>query len=149
MVPAIAAEMPDRWRAAVYVMASTGLRLGECLGLTVDRVDFLRRTIRIDRQMVTVKGSTSFGTPKTRAGVRTIPVPETITDMLAGTRSCLAGRNARGLHAPVADRRGPHARGDRSGVGELDADGLGELRDFVACHIRVTIGRGDRESPAR
>ena len=37
---------------AVYLMASTGLRLSECLGLTVDRVDFLRRTLRVDRQLV-------------------------------------------------------------------------------------------------
>lgn len=35
-------------------MASTGLRLNECLGLTVDRVDFIRKTIRVDRQLVGV-----------------------------------------------------------------------------------------------
>lgn len=75
--------MPDRWRAAVVLMASTGLRLGECLGLTVDRVDFLRRTIRIDRQLVNTTGGATFGTPKTRSGIRDIPVPESVVEMLA------------------------------------------------------------------
>ena len=82
-VPALAEAMPDRWRAAVLLMASTGLRLGECLGLTVDRVDFLRSTIRVDRQIVALPGSFGFGTPKTRAGVRRIPVPRAVVEMLA------------------------------------------------------------------
>lgn len=79
-VPALADAMPSRWRAAVLLMASTGLRLGECMGLTVDRVDFLRRSIRIDRQLVEGGG---FGTPKTRAGVRSIPVPVAVVELLA------------------------------------------------------------------
>lgn len=83
-VPELAGAMPERWRAGVLLMASVGLRLGECLGLSVDRVDFLRRTIRVDRQLVkaTTVGS-AFGPPKTRAGVRTIPVPSHVIDMLA------------------------------------------------------------------
>ena len=64
-------------------MASTGLRLGECLGLTVDRVDFLRRTVRVDRQLTRVAGGSGFDTTKTRAAVRTIPVPPVVTDVLA------------------------------------------------------------------
>jgi len=82
-VPAITAAMPDRWRVAVLLMTSTGLRLGECLGLTVDRVDFLRRSIRIDRQLANVAGGSGFGIPKTRAGYRTIPVPAFVVEFLA------------------------------------------------------------------
>ncbi|HWL44134.1 MAG TPA: tyrosine-type recombinase/integrase [Ilumatobacter sp.] len=83
-VPRLTEAMPARWSAAVLLMASVGLRLGECLGLTVDRVDFLRRTIRVDRQLDnTAAGTGGFGPPKTRAGVRTIPVPKHITDLLA------------------------------------------------------------------
>lgn len=83
LVPALADAMPRRWRAAVLLMASTGLRLGECLGLSVDRVDFLRRTIRIDRQLTNVAGQTGWGSTKTRAGVRVIPVPQHVIDLLA------------------------------------------------------------------
>ena len=78
----IADAMPPRWRGAVLLMASTGLRLGECLGLTVDRIDFLRRTVRIDRQMANTTAGGSFGTPKTNAGVRTIPLPAVGVEML-------------------------------------------------------------------
>lgn len=82
-VEALADAMPARWRGAVLLMASTGLRLGECLGLTVDRVDFLRRTVRIDRQLANTTKGGGFGTPKTGAGVRTIPVPQVVVEMLA------------------------------------------------------------------
>ena len=37
--------MPARYKALVVLAAGTGLRQGECFGLTVDRVDLLRRTI--------------------------------------------------------------------------------------------------------
>ena len=79
-VTALAEAMPTRWRAAVLLMATTGLRLGECMGLTVDRVDFLRRTVRVDRQLV---DGGVFGTPKTRAGVRSIAVPAAVVELLA------------------------------------------------------------------
>lgn len=82
-VSTLAEAMPARWSAAVLLMASTGLRLGECLGLTVDRVNFLRRTIRIDRQLAMYDKASPFGSPKTRAGIRTIPVSRSVVDMLA------------------------------------------------------------------
>jgi len=50
------AAMPERFRALVVLAAGTGLRQGECLGLSLDRVDFLRRTLRVDQQLVTMPG---------------------------------------------------------------------------------------------
>lgn len=82
-VPAIADGMPPRLRAAVLLMAATGLRLGECTGLTVDRIDFLRRSLRVDRQLLSIDGRVSFGPPKTAAGVRSIPLPAEVVDLLA------------------------------------------------------------------
>jgi integrase len=77
--------VPDRYRALVVLAAGTGLRQGECLGLTVDRVDFLRRQISVDRQLVLPPGSGKpvFGPPKTLASYRTVPMPELVTDALA------------------------------------------------------------------
>jgi integrase len=46
---ALAEAMPERYRALVLAGAGTGLRPGELFGLTVDRVDFLGRSIRVDR----------------------------------------------------------------------------------------------------
>ncbi|NAZ80588.1 tyrosine-type recombinase/integrase [Kineococcus sp. R8] len=73
-----------RWRALVTLAAGTGMRHGECLGLTVDRVDFLRRRLVVDRQLVTVPGRDPFlAPPKTAASVRTIPLPRVVVDALA------------------------------------------------------------------
>lgn len=74
----------DRYRALLVVLAGTGLRSGEALGLTADRVDFLRRQIVIDRQLVTSVGSSpTFGPCKTESSVRTIPAPDLVLAELA------------------------------------------------------------------
>lgn len=83
-VQAVAAAMPDELRALVLVAAGTGMRQGECLGLTVDRIDFLRRTLEVDRQLLTLAGRPlAFAPPKTAASVRTIPLPQVVVDALA------------------------------------------------------------------
>lgn len=64
--------------------AGTGLRQGECFGLTIDRVDFLRRQLRVDRQLVSAQGRVPvFGPPKSKAGYRTVPLPGVVVDALA------------------------------------------------------------------
>ena len=50
-VQALAAAMPTRNRAMVVTQAGLGLRIGELLGLPADRVEFRRRTVRIDEQL--------------------------------------------------------------------------------------------------
>lgn len=76
------AAMPARWRAMIMLMAGTGLRPGEAAGVTTDRVDFLRRTLRVDRQLLLTWPPT-FGPPKTKASYRTLPLPQTVVDALA------------------------------------------------------------------
>jgi hypothetical protein len=44
----------------------------------------LRKTIRVEEQLVEVDGKVAFGHPKIRAGRRTMTVPEDINGMLAG-----------------------------------------------------------------
>ena len=76
--------MPDRYRAIVVLAAGTGLRQGECFGLTVDRVDFLRRSITVDRQLVLAgSGPPQFGPPKTEASVRSVPLPDVVATAVA------------------------------------------------------------------
>lgn len=83
-VAAIAESIEPRWSALVVAGAALGMRQGELLGLSSDRVDFLRRTIRVDRQMVTVAGRAPFLAPvKTAGSVRTIPAPQVALDALA------------------------------------------------------------------
>ena len=73
-----------RYAAAIHVAAGTGLRQGELLGLTVDQVDFLRREIIVDRQLILGgKGRNQFGPPKTSRSRRVIPVAQDIIDSIA------------------------------------------------------------------
>ncbi|MDX6245642.1 MAG: hypothetical protein QOE76_3365 [Frankiales bacterium] len=66
-------------QAIIEVAFGTGLRQAELLGLTVDRVDFLRRSVRVDQQMLTPPtggvGPRLVPYTKTAAGRRTVPMP--------------------------------------------------------------------------
>jgi len=84
VVQMIIERVPDRYRALVVLAAGTGLRQGECFGLTLDRVDFLRRQITVDRQLVLLPGSAPvLGAPKTQASYRIVPLPAVVLDALA------------------------------------------------------------------
>lgn len=61
------AEAAFPWfRVSVLLAAGAGLRQGETTGLTVDRLNLLRRSLRVDRQLVTAIGSAlALAPPKT------------------------------------------------------------------------------------
>jgi integrase len=80
----LAQAAPSALGALIVLGIATGLRSGELLGLTTDRVNFLRREVRIDRQMVYVPGHPPYlGPPKSEESDRTVPVPQFALDMLA------------------------------------------------------------------
>lgn len=81
-VLAVERHMPEHLRALITLMAGTGMRPGEATAVTLDRVDFLRRTVRVDRQLLLTRPHT-FGPPKTKASYRTIPLPQVVVDSLA------------------------------------------------------------------
>jgi integrase len=70
----------DDLGAAVITLAGSGLRIGELLGLDVSDVDFLRRTIKVERQR---SQSGVLTPPKSKSSVRTVPVGQTVIDVLA------------------------------------------------------------------
>jgi integrase len=75
-----------RYRALIVLGAGTGVRISEALGLTVDRVDFLRRKVEIDRQLIAVAEDDSpvFGPVKDKKNrPRTIPLPQVVVDELS------------------------------------------------------------------
>lgn len=81
---AIIDAAPEHSRASVILAAGTGLRVSELLGLTVDRVDFLRGVVTVDRQLVGSRaGVPRFGPPKTKGSHRTIPIPRDLVAVLA------------------------------------------------------------------
>lgn len=82
-VQTIRTHAPERFRALIDVAAGTGLRRGEVCGLTLDRIDFLRRRLTVDRQLVMSAGvPVTFGPPKTQSSIRTIPVPDVVLDQI-------------------------------------------------------------------
>lgn len=84
-IPALAEAMPERYRALVVVGAGLGLRQGEAFGLALDRVDFLRRTVRVDQQVILADKQPPELTPelKSQASYRTIPMPTVVAEALA------------------------------------------------------------------
>jgi len=72
------------FRAAVVLGAGLSLRQSEAAGVTVDRVDFLRHQVHIDRQWFTPpKGPSGFGPLKTAGSARTIPAADEVLAELA------------------------------------------------------------------
>jgi integrase len=83
-VAAVRDALPVELQALVTLAAGAGMRQGECFGLTVDRIKFLERTVRVDRQLVTLpKQAPVLAPPKTKASNRTIPLPQVVVDTLA------------------------------------------------------------------
>ena len=80
-VTALAGAVTARYRALVVLLAGSGLRIGEALGLKVTDVDFLRRTVRVERQRLQ---DGTVGPAKTAKSVRTVPLAQVVVDELAG-----------------------------------------------------------------
>jgi len=64
---------PPAYRAAI-ALGLTGLRIGEVLGLSVDRLELDRRTVTVDRQLQRIGNVNVLTTPKAEKA-RTIVVP--------------------------------------------------------------------------
>ncbi len=79
-VEAVRDKLDVRWRAIPVVLAGSGLRIGELLGLRVSDVDFLRRTIKVERQRLQ---SGEVAALKSKASRRTVPVGQVVVDALA------------------------------------------------------------------
>ena len=71
------------WKPVITVLIGTGMRIGECLGLRWQDLDFENRTISINHNFVHRRvdeesGTLHINTPKTEAGNRTIPMIEQV-----------------------------------------------------------------------
>jgi integrase len=76
--------LPEWIRVAVPLGVGVGLRQGEASGLTVDRIDFLRRTLRVDRQLVDRKmDEPVLRPPKTDSSNRTVPLAGFVVEALS------------------------------------------------------------------
>jgi integrase len=81
-VQAVVAGHPARHRAAPVLGAGCGLRQGEVLGLPLDAVDFLRRTVHVRQQIRLVGGELVYAPPK-GGREREVPLPDVVSVALA------------------------------------------------------------------
>ncbi len=87
-VSALAAACGDQGDV-VTILAFTGLRWSELVGLRVGDVDLKARRLYIRQAAPDVEGRIIVGPPKTRAAVRTVPLPQIVIDVL---KPRIAGR---------------------------------------------------------
>ncbi|MEH0841904.1 site-specific integrase [Micromonospora sp. CPCC 205711] len=87
LVARLLPAVPDRYRALVALAGGTGLRWGECTGLRWESLDLDRKTVEVVRVAVEVAGTVTIKPyPKSRAGRRTVPVPDFAVDLLTAHR---------------------------------------------------------------
>lgn len=82
-VEALAATVPDHYRAAVLVAAWSGLRPGEVFALTRQDVEASLGHVTVRRTLTEVPGQpVAFGPPKTAAGRRVVALPTFVAEAL-------------------------------------------------------------------
>ena len=77
----------DKHFPALYLIAHTGLRAGEVLGLTWEHIDVLGRTLRVRQAMVETGGGRFIAEPKSEKGRRDIPLDDASIDVLMAHRA--------------------------------------------------------------
>ena len=82
-VGAILAAADTAWRPLFAVAALAGLRLGEAAALRTGDVDFLRHTIRVERQVQRLPGGEVEIRPPKFGSERTVYIPKALTSILA------------------------------------------------------------------
>ncbi|WP_378144790.1 tyrosine-type recombinase/integrase [Cnuibacter sp. UC19_7] len=109
-VIALADNAGDR-RALVLLLAYTGLRWGEAIGLRVKDVDLVRRRVTVSENAVEVDGQIIVGTPKTHKR-RQVPFPRFMVGLL---REAIKGKGRDAL--VFSDAYGFHLRRTRVSTG--------------------------------
>ncbi|NKV30734.1 tyrosine-type recombinase/integrase [Rhodococcus hoagii] len=106
----LANEMPERWQALVLVAGFSGLRWGELVALR--RSDLTLKaddcSVTVSRAAVRMKGQFVVGAPKSRAALRTVPLPSALRPILEAHLEKFALPGRTGLVFPSASGDVPH-----------------------------------------
>jgi integrase len=78
----LAALKGHRSHLYVFTLLNTGMRRGEALALTWDDFDYTNSVIYVVKAIEWVEGKPEVKEPKTKAGIRSIPIPEELRDAL-------------------------------------------------------------------
>jgi integrase len=113
-------------RTVVLLAVMTGLRIGEILALRWGRINFVTGTLRVEETCY--KGK--FGTPKTRASRREVPLTRAVVQALLAHRTgcsntanealVFATRHGTPLASNNLRKRQLHPASQRAGLGSID-----------------------------
>jgi len=141
--------VPADRRLVLFVMAATGLRVGECLALRRKDVDLATGAVTVARTVSRVDGEQVFTAPKTKAGRRTVFLPEAARVALVQWVADQPVRGAEGLLFPATDGRSAlshsviwtaHSKGrDAVGVPELRIHDLRRTAATLAAQEGATV----------
>ncbi len=97
-VYAVAQAAGQRYQALILLAMFTSLRWGELAGLRRCDLDVDAKTVRVTRQLTEVNGrGIEFGPPKSKAGLRTVPIPALIIPGIRWHLNCFAQDGDEGL----------------------------------------------------
>ena len=105
-IAVIVENMPDKYRALILLAAWCSLHWGEVSELRCKDLDLKAMTVRVERAVVWRKGQPTVGTPKSRAGVRTIALTPNLRPALGRHIAEHAMPGEDGLLFPNAARTG-------------------------------------------
>ncbi|HFF2704815.1 TPA: tyrosine-type recombinase/integrase [Listeria monocytogenes] len=77
------------------VLFSTGMRIGELLGLTWKDIDFNRKEIDVNKTLIHLPGRTILNEPKTDASIRKITIQSNLADELQSWKETQTARLSR------------------------------------------------------
>lgn len=136
-IRAIASQMKPSDATVVYLLAYTGIRIGEAMALRCGDVDFDRRVITVDRtQSVDAAGRIVETLPKGNR-TRRVPVPGRLVPLLAGL---MDGQGDDGylIRAPRGGRQTTNNWRNRIWAPALRAAGMDGIRGLVIHSLRHT-----------
>jgi integrase len=112
-VAALIDAVPEEYPALVVATSGTGLRQGEAFAISTSSIDFLRRVLEVEQQVVMINGvGPQLAPPKTEASRRTLPLPQVVLDALAAHLATFSA----GAHGLLfTDGRGQPLRRDSFG----------------------------------
>ncbi len=129
----------ERYRAFVLLGGYGGLRLGEMLGLRWRHVDFLRRRVHVAETLLDIEGHVSFGPPKTRAAVRSVPLPSFVCEALSRVADRGIDRDELVFRSPEGCPLRPSQFRRRVWNPAVTAAGLAPLRIHDLRHTAVSL----------
>jgi len=139
--------MDERYRAFVLLGGFGGLRLGELLGLRWGRVDLEAQRLQVAETLVMVEATVHFGPPKTKASIRSVPLPSFVAEELSAKMSARVGPNDLVFPSPGGQPARPSLLRRRFWEPAVERAGLAPLRIHDLRHTAVALWIANGANP--